>query len=199
MPLAVALWMSLLVLLIIFSLFFQQGRASRVRRWRDPDPAAAPRLLPFFFSLFRQRVSQAHGTPPTVARYCFSVGWYKTGFAIIFSRALSCWLLACSVVLLAAAPVEELLGGNPHVRNHDRLLSGWIQPQTNAVEHDSTRLLRENKLSRTTRVATATSYSYTLDWWMHGWWCIHHHLVANLKCQVHHLSRIRASKVMKTK
>lgn len=30
-----------------------------MRRWRDPDPAAAPRLLPFFFSLFRQRVSQA--------------------------------------------------------------------------------------------------------------------------------------------
>jgi hypothetical protein len=43
--------------------------------------------------------------------------------------------------------------GEP-ARYHDRLLSGWIQPQTNAVEHDSTRLLRENKLSRTTRVAT---------------------------------------------
>jgi hypothetical protein len=50
MPLAVALWMSLLVLLIIFALFFQQGRASRVRR--DSDPAAAPRLLPFFFHFF---------------------------------------------------------------------------------------------------------------------------------------------------
>lgn len=63
-------------------------------------------------------------------------------------------LAACLlVVLLAAAPVEELLGGEP-ARYHDRLLSGWIQPQTNAVEHESTRLLRENKLSRTTRVAT---------------------------------------------
>lgn len=81
-----------------------------MRRWRDSDPAAAPRLLPFF-SLFRQRVSQAHGTPPTVARYCFSVGRYKTGFAIIFSRALSCWLLACSWYCWLLLQSRSFFGG----------------------------------------------------------------------------------------